>query len=159
MVWWNAVSKTATCFTSGNNALHAKIACKFAGLCKGAKSLHSSILAITSSVIITGCWKYSPPCTTLCPIASNSNFPSTETFGKIEWSASVWFLISQPFSQMCSTFHFATTTFFSISKSWYFNDELHALRTKIFMRIKKNKKSYLYNVSIWDLNSANVLVK
>ena len=52
--------------------MHAIIPIRLAGLCNGAKSLHSFIASITSSSIITDLANFSPPCTILCPTAPTS---------------------------------------------------------------------------------------
>ena len=43
MVWWKAVSNTATCGTSGRRSRAARLPLRLGGLCSGARSKHSSI--------------------------------------------------------------------------------------------------------------------
>ena len=72
MVWWKAVSKTATCGTSGRSVARRAVARTLGGLWSGARSKQSSIARSTSSSIRTEGVKRSPPCTTRWPTASIS---------------------------------------------------------------------------------------
>ena len=64
---------------------------KFAGLCNGAKSMHSSIAAFTSSVITTEPANFSPPCTTRCPTApTSSRLLITPVFSFVKASSTNW---------------------------------------------------------------------
>ncbi len=67
MVWWNAVSNTATCGRSGRAARTASMPARLAGLCSGASGLNERIAAITSSSTSTDAVNRSPPCTTRWP--------------------------------------------------------------------------------------------
>ncbi len=53
MVWWNAVSNTATCFTPGSTAWASRMPERFGGLCSGARSAHSSTAFTTASSMTT----------------------------------------------------------------------------------------------------------
>ncbi len=64
MVWWKAVSNTATIGTSPMTALQALMPVMLAGLCSGAKGMHSSIAFMTSSLMSTEEANFSPPWTT-----------------------------------------------------------------------------------------------
>ena len=72
MVWWKAVSNTATMGVPGISSWQALMPMMLAGLCRGARGLHSSMAAITSSVIRTDWANFSPPWTTRWPTASIS---------------------------------------------------------------------------------------
>ena len=67
MVWWNAVSNTATCGSPGRMALTASMPARFAGLCSGASRANSRIAAMTSSSTRTEALNRSPPWTTRWP--------------------------------------------------------------------------------------------
>ena len=67
MVWWNAVSNTATCGSPGRMALTASMPARFAGLCSGASRANSRIAAMTSSSTRTESLNRSPPWTTRWP--------------------------------------------------------------------------------------------
>ena len=54
-------------------SMQAWIPIRFAGLCSGPRSQHSSITFITSSLMTTDCVILEPPCSTRCPIASTSS--------------------------------------------------------------------------------------
>ena len=96
MVWWKAVSNTPTMGVSGISFLQASIPIRFAGLCRGARSLHSSTAASTSRSSTTDWANFSPPCTTLWPTAPiSSRLATTPVFGLVRASstrriASVW---------------------------------------------------------------------
>ena len=49
MVWWNAVSNTATCGSSGRAARIASMPVRSAGFCNGASGANDRIAAMTSS--------------------------------------------------------------------------------------------------------------
>ena len=72
MVWWKAVSNTPTCGMSGSSAFTAFTPLMLAGLCKGARSLHSAKAFMTSGVSSTLLLNFSPPCTMRWPTASSS---------------------------------------------------------------------------------------
>src|SRR5262249_5406558 len=72
-----AVSKTATCGTSGRAARASRIARSAGVLWSGAMRESSSIAHSTSSSISTGSVYVGPPCTTRCPTASAGSKPST----------------------------------------------------------------------------------
>ena len=63
MVWWNAVSNTATCSRPGRAACTAWMPARPAGLCSGASGIKERIAAITSSSTSTESVNFSPPCT------------------------------------------------------------------------------------------------
>ena len=67
MVWWNAVSNTATCGSPGRAARIASMPARLAGLCSGARWLTEPIAATTSSSTSTERVNRSPPCTTRWP--------------------------------------------------------------------------------------------
>ena len=67
MLWWNAVSNTATCGRSGRTARTASIPARLAGLCSGASGLTDPMAAITSSSTSTEAVNRAPPCTTRWP--------------------------------------------------------------------------------------------
>ena len=96
MVWWNAVSNTATIGTPGMSAWHALMPMMLAGLCSGARGLHSSIAFMTSSLMSTDLANFSPPWTTRWPTASISFIePTTPFLGSTSafstaWIASLW---------------------------------------------------------------------
>src|SRR5574337_748664 len=69
-VRWNAVSKHATCGTSGNSSCKFLISATSAGWCAGASTARASSSANTSASIRTGLSKRVPPCTTRCPTAA-----------------------------------------------------------------------------------------
>jgi len=65
MVWWKAVSNTATWGTSWpSTARQASMPMMLAGLCRGARGVQSSTACITWSVMRTELAKLSPPWTT-----------------------------------------------------------------------------------------------
>ena len=64
MVWWKAVSKTATMGTPGMTFWQASMPVMLAGLWRGARGTHSRMASITSSVMRTEAENFSPPCTT-----------------------------------------------------------------------------------------------
>ena len=68
-VWWNAVSNTATCGTSGKASRAPRMPSRFAGLCSGASGTSSRIAVTTSSSTTTGSVNRGPPWTTRCPTA------------------------------------------------------------------------------------------
>ena len=73
MVWWKAVSNTATWGTSlPMTAVQALMPVMLAGLCSGAKGVQSSRAFMTSSVMRTEQANFSPPWTTRWPTASIS---------------------------------------------------------------------------------------
>ena len=61
MVWWKAVSNTATMGTPGMTFSQALMPVMLAGLWRGARGMHSSMAAITSSVMRTEEANFSPP--------------------------------------------------------------------------------------------------
>ena len=75
MVWWNAVSKTATWGSSGRMALIASMPARFAGLCNGASRVNSRIAAMTSSSTSVEALNRSPPWTTRWPTPSRRAGP------------------------------------------------------------------------------------
>ena len=72
MVWLNAVSNTPTIRMSGISSRQAATPTRLAGLCRGARSLHSVMAWITSPVITTEPVNFSPPWTSRCPTTSIS---------------------------------------------------------------------------------------
>ncbi len=96
IVWWNAVSKTATPLIFGKAFWNALIPVRFAGLWSGAKSLTSSIAFITSSVITTLSLNFSPPWTTRWPTPSISlidfNICKSISFFNNKLTATLWSL-------------------------------------------------------------------
>ncbi len=72
MVWWKAVSNTATMGTPGMTFSQAWMPVMLAGLWRGARGMHSSRAAITSPVMRTEEANFSPPWTTRWPTASIS---------------------------------------------------------------------------------------
>ena len=154
MVWWKAVSNTATCGTPGISSPHTRIPIRFAGLCRGARSLHSSTAWITSSVITTEDANFSPPCTTRCPIAFTSfRLAIAPVFSLVRASRTIWmaslcggmeasvislshpafWYTSLPSIPILSQRPFARTSSVSELISWYFRDELPQLITNTFM--------------------------
>ena len=75
IVWWKAVSNATTFGFDGSISLQAFSTASDDGLCRGAKGIHSSIPFITSCVTKVDFLNLSPPCTTLCPIASILSIP------------------------------------------------------------------------------------
>ena len=98
IVWWNAVSYTATIGTSGKAFCMASIPAKLPGWCKGPSFIKSLILWIASSSIITESEYFSPPCNTRCPTPFISSKLSTAWYlsnsSNITCAASVWFFKS-----------------------------------------------------------------
>ena len=155
MVWWNAVSNTATIGVSGISPWQASIPIIFGGLWSGAKSIQSLIASITLSSIITELAKFSPPWTTLWPTA-----PISSIDFKAPWSgwtrafntnskAFLWSDIGssiitsslpvascftlEPSIPILSTNPFASTPSFSIFINWYLSEELPQFITSIFI--------------------------
>merc|ERR1711969_523625 len=93
-VWWNAVSNTATCGTSGKAFFAAVIPWRFAGLCSGASTDSSSMLISTSGVMRVGSKNRAPPCTTRWPTAiggsSSSDGPCSAKARIIRSKPAVW---------------------------------------------------------------------
>ena len=96
MVWWKAVSNTATMGVLGMTSLQASMPVMLAGLWRGARGMHSSRAFMTSSVMSTEPAKASPPWTTRWPTASISCMEpmtplslSTRAFSTA-WMASEW---------------------------------------------------------------------
>ena len=103
-----AVSNTATMGTPGITAWQALMPVMLAGLWRGARGLHSSMVAMTSSVMRTDLANFSPPCTTRWPTASISFMEpmtplsaSTRAFSTA-WMASEW--VGMATSTASSTF-------------------------------------------------------
>ena len=72
MVWWNAVSKTATWGVPGMIFSIASIPFRLAGLWSGANGVHSLTFSNSSLVMSTLEANFSAPCTTRWPTASMS---------------------------------------------------------------------------------------
>ena len=72
MVWWKAVSNTATFGTPGHAFSQATMPSRFAGLWSGASGEHFAMPFFVAAVIFTGAAKSAAPCTTRWPIASTS---------------------------------------------------------------------------------------
>ena len=70
MVWWKAVSKTATCGVFGSSSRSRSMQASALGLCSGASSSHRASLARASSSTRVASQKYSPPATMRLPTAS-----------------------------------------------------------------------------------------
>ena len=70
MVWWKAVSKTATCGSPGKMVSQAVMPARLGGLCRGAMAMHSSMAARTPGVTRAEFENFSPPWTTRWPTAS-----------------------------------------------------------------------------------------
>ncbi len=81
IVWWNAVSNTATCRTLKRSIEHS-IPAKLAGLCSGAKMQYLRIVSTTLLSMSVGSKKSGPPCVTRWPIAVRSSALSTPRFSK-----------------------------------------------------------------------------
>ena len=92
MVWWKAVSNTATWGTSGPmTAEHALMPVMLAGLWRGARGMHSSRADITLPSIFTEEAKVSPPWTTRWPTAWISFMePTTPLAGSTRASSTAW---------------------------------------------------------------------
>src|SRR5215212_9913905 len=72
MVWWKAVSNTATCGVSGKLAMAMRMPSRFGGLCSGASGAWSAMAAMASASIRVGSVSRSPPWTTRWPIPARS---------------------------------------------------------------------------------------
>ena len=84
MVWWNAVSNTATIGTSSPiTARQALMPVMLAGLCSGANGVHSSSAVMTASSILTEQANFSPPWTTRWPTASISFMEVTTPYSAL----------------------------------------------------------------------------
>ncbi len=88
-----------TISVSGISSLHASTPTRLAGLWSGARSLHSVMASMTSSVMTTEPVNFSPPCTSRCPTTSISEKSfSTPRCGstsmpKSVFTASLWFFM------------------------------------------------------------------
>ena len=149
------MSNTATIGTFGMISLQELIPIRFAGLWSGARSLHSSIAFITSSLMTTEDANFSPPCTTRCPTALISSSDLTMPWSGLvsasitSFTATVWFGIgvsiltlsfpagvcmsTLPSMPMRSQSPFASTASVALSMSWYLSEELPQLITKMFI--------------------------
>ncbi len=157
MVEWKAVSKTATCGTSGNAAMADSRPATVAGLCSGASGISSRMTSMTSAVTIVGSLNWSAPWTARWPTPASS--PTSDTApvrskaAVSAWNASPWSAIvavevdstrsaSAPprmrvrcvtgdsSSPIRSTSPVAQTTSDSVSTSWYFSDDEPAFTTR-----------------------------
>ena len=96
MVWWKAVSNTATMGTPGMTFWQARIPVRLAGLCRGARGMQSSIAFSTASSISTDLLNASPPWTTRWPTAPISLMEEitplslSATASSTAWMASEW---------------------------------------------------------------------
>src|SRR5215218_9505140 len=94
MVWWKAVSNTATWGVSGKLAMAMRMPSRLGGLCSGARGAWSAMAAMASSSIRVGAVSRSPPCTTRWPMPARSPMGSPEVSNAAktrsnpsEWSA------------------------------------------------------------------------
>src|SRR5665213_1616059 len=126
MVWWNAVSKTATCWTGGTAsekcARAALYASRLCGLWRGARLHNDSISFSISASMMTDSYNLSPPCTMRCPTASMVASPSCSN---ADFRASAKL-------DMRSTSPLWSNRSGSMSNKSNLRDELPALRTSIF---------------------------
>src|SRR5512132_4175547 len=94
MVWWKAVSNTATCGMSGKLAMAMRTPSRLLGLCSGASGTCSAMARMVSSSTRVGAVSRSPPWTTRWPMPASSpigsptasNAPKTRSKPS-EWSA------------------------------------------------------------------------
>ena len=129
IVWWKAVSKTATLGTPLKIFSHASMPPRFAGMCKGPNFTSFWHLAMTAFVTLTESLKTSAPWSTRCPMASmSSGLPRSATTCS---RASAW--LAGPPAPMRSTSPFARRSSFSMSKSWYFRELEPELTTSTFL--------------------------
>src|SRR5215207_2146665 len=147
MVWWKAVSNTATCGVSGKLAMAMRMPSRLLGLCSGARGAWSAMAAMAASSIRVGAVSRSPPCTTRWPMPARSpmgspavsNAPKTRS-NPSEWSATRssttsgsppparWVSLA-PTSPIRSTSPEASTFWPSISNNWYLIDDDPVLTT------------------------------
>ena len=124
---WKAVSKTATCGTSGQRSRAARMPARLAGLCSGASGTQASMPATHSSVMSVASTKRSPPCTTRWPTA-----PTPSGFA----SSSTWPMAAACVRPPCPTRSMSPerrTSAVATSMTWYFTEELPALMTSVRM--------------------------
>src|SRR5215218_9052964 len=72
MVWWKAVSNTATCGVSGKLAMAMRMPSRLLGLCSGARGAWSAMAAMAAASSRVGSVSRSPPWTTRWPIPARS---------------------------------------------------------------------------------------
>src|SRR5919112_2602580 len=148
MVWWKAVSNTATWGVSGKLAMAMRMPSRLLGLCRGARGAWSAMAAMASASIRVGSVSLSPPWTTRWPIPARSVIgpPVISKAAKIrskpsEWSATrssttsgsaspARWVSFDPASPIRSTSPEANAFGPSISKSWYLMDEEPVLTTR-----------------------------
>ncbi len=96
MVWWKAVSNTATMGTPGMTFWQARMPVRLAGLWRGARGMQSSMALSTAPSMRTDLLKASPPWTTRCPTAPISLMEEitplslSATASSTAWMASEW---------------------------------------------------------------------
>src|SRR5215211_473348 len=147
MVWWKAVSNTATCGVWGKLAMAMRMPSRLLGLCNGARGTWSAMAAMAASSIRVGAVSRSPPWTTRWPMPASSpigsppvsNAPKTRSKPS-EWSATRssttsgsasparWVSLA-PASPIRSTSPEASTFWPAISNSWYLIEEEPVLTT------------------------------
>ena len=158
MVWWKAVSNTATMGVPGMTSWQARMPIRLAGLCSGPRGMNSSMAASTSSLMMTDSENLLPPCSTRWPTAPISFMSLTTPFSgsvrkpSIRWQAFTWsgmgsttshtvlsstFMLAWPSTPMPmrSTRPLARVDSSSMSMSWYFREEEPAFTIKIFIGI------------------------
>src|SRR5215213_11702837 len=72
MVWWKAVSNTATWGVSGKLAMAMRMPSRLGGLCRGARGAWSAMAWMVAASTRVGAVSRSPPCTTRWPMPARS---------------------------------------------------------------------------------------
>ena len=102
MVWWKAVSNTATWGVSGITFSQASMPMRLAGLWRGPRGMHSRMASFTASVTSTEAENLVPPCSTRWPTAPISTMERMAPFSgscralsiiSVAWT---WFSIITP---------------------------------------------------------------
>src|SRR4029453_6190864 len=148
MVWWKAVSNTATWGVSGKLARVMRMPSRLLGLCSGARGAWSAMAAMAPASIRVGSVSRAPPWTARGPIPARPVIgpPEASKAEKTrskpsEWSATRssttsdlasggrWVSLA-PASPIRSTSPDASTLGPSISKSWYLIDDEPVFTTR-----------------------------
>ena len=129
MVWWKAVSNTATLGTPLKICWQASMPPRLAGMCNGPNLTSFLHLAITLASTLTESLNTSAPCSTRWPMASMSlGLPRSATTCL---SASAW--LAGPPAPMRSTRPLARRVWVVMSNSWYLSELEPEFTTSTFL--------------------------